>query len=165
MVRGLKSGLPISETIINVGEEMPDPVGIEFRNIADAVRLGTTMDDALWDVAKRLDLPEFRFFTISLAVQRETGGNLGETLANLGDILRKRLTMRAKVKAMSSEARASAYIIGSLPFIMFGILMLMNPEYVMLLVTDPRGIMMTGVGFVMLGMGVGVMCKLVRFDI
>lgn len=165
MVRGLKSGLPISETIVNVGDEMPDPVGVEFRAIADAVRLGATLDDALWDAARRLDLPEFKFFTISLSVQRETGGNLGETLGNLADILRKRLTMRLKVKAMSSEARASAYIIGSLPFIMFLILYVMNPDYVMRLFTDPRGLMMTGIGLFMMLLGSGVMYKMVKFEI
>jgi len=165
MVRGLKSGLPISETIINVGEEMADPVGTEFGIIADEVRLGATLDEALWDAARRLEVPEFKFFTISLSVQRETGGNLGETLGNLGEILRKRLSMRLKVKAMSSEARASAYIIGSLPFIMFLILYLMNGEYVMRLFTDPRGLMMTGVGLFMMLVGAAVMYKMVRFEV
>lgn len=165
MVRGLKSGLPITETIINVGEEMADPVGTEFRIIADEVRLGATLDEALWDAARRLELPEFKFFTISLSVQRETGGNLGETLGNLGEILRKRLAMRLKVKAMSSEARASAYIIGSLPFIMFLILYVMNSEYVMRLFSDPRGLMMTGVGLFMMMVGAGVMYKMVRFEV
>ncbi len=165
MVRGLKSGLPISETIVNVGQEMPDPVGTEFRTIADAVRLGTGLDEALWDAARRIDLAEFRFFAISLSVQRETGGNLGETLANLGDILRKRLTMKLKVRAMSSEARASAYIIGILPFAMFGIFMLLSPEYASKLITDPRGIIMTCVGLFMIMLGAGVMFKLVRFEV
>lgn len=165
MVRGLKSGLPISETIVNAGDEMPEPVGGEFHQIADEVRLGATLDEALWDAAKRIGLAEFKFFAISLSVQRETGGNLGETLANLADILRKRLQMKLKVKAMSSEARASAYIIGSLPFIMFGILMLMNPGYVMKLFTDPRGLIMTGVGLGMMGMGILVMFKMVRFEV
>lgn len=165
MVRGLKSGLPISETIANVGQELADPVGIEFRTIADGVRFGATLDEALWDAARRVDLAEFRFFAISLSVQRETGGNLGETLHNLGDILRKRLTMRLKVKAMSSEARASAYIIGSLPFIMFGILYVMSPDYVMRLFTDPRGLIMTGIGLFLIGFGSAVMFKMVRFEI
>lgn len=165
MVRGLRSGLPISETIVNVGEEMSEPVGAEFRTVADAVRLGATLDDALWETARRIDIAEFRFFTISLSVQRQTGGNLGETLANLSDILRKRLAMKLKVKAMSSEARASAYIIGSLPFVMIGILLVMSPDYVMALFTDPRGLMMVGVGVVMILIGAGVMYKMVRFEV
>jgi tight adherence protein B len=165
MVRGIKSGLPISETISAIGQEMIDPVGIEFRRITDAVKLGQTLEEALWDTARRLDTPEFKFFVISLSVQRETGGNLAETLENLSEILRRRLQMQLKIKAMSSEARASAYIIGSLPFVMFGILMVTNPAYVMVLFTDPRGVFIIGVGLTTMLMGVFVMAKMVKFDI
>ncbi|MBT6094242.1 MAG: pilus assembly protein TadB, partial [Rhodospirillaceae bacterium] len=90
MVRGLRSGLPVSETIAAAGREMSDPVGEEFRRVADAVRLGRDQEDALWDTARRLDTAEFKFFVISLAIQKETGGNLSETLANLSEILRRR---------------------------------------------------------------------------
>jgi tight adherence protein B len=165
MVRGIKSGLPIGETIAAIGQEMIDPVGIEFQRITDAVKLGQTLEEALWDAAQRLDTPEFKFFVISLSVQRETGGNLAETLENLGEILRRRLQMQLKIKAMSSEARASAYIIGSLPFIMFGILFLMNPGYVMVLFTDPRGMFVIGIGLLTMLLGVLVMAKMVRFEI
>jgi tight adherence protein B len=165
MVRGIKSGLPITETITAIGQEMIDPVGIEFRRITDAIKLGQTLEEALWDCANRLDTPEFKFFVISLSVQRETGGNLAETLENLGDILRRRLQMQLKIKAMSSEAKASAYIIGSLPFIMFGILFVMNPGYVDPLFTDPRGMIMVGVGLFTMLIGVLVMMKMVKFDI
>jgi tight adherence protein B len=165
MVRGIKSGLPISETIGAIGQEMIDPVGVEFRRITDAVKLGQTLEEALWDTAQRLDTPEFKFFVISLSVQRETGGNLAETLDNLGDILRRRSQMQLKIKAMSSEAKASAYIIGSLPFVMFGILMLMSPDYMSVLFTDPRGMIVLGLGLVTMLMGVLVMAKMVKFDI
>ena len=146
IVRGLKSGLPVTESIGAVGKEMADPVGYEFRTIADSLKFGKPLEQALWETATRLDLQEFKFFVISLSVQRETGGNLGETLANLSDILRRRRQMRLKIKAMSSEARASAYILGSLPFIMFGIIFMLNPGYEMELFTDPRGKMMLGAG-------------------
>lgn len=165
MVRGIKSGLPISETIAAIGQEMIDPVGIEFRRITDSVKLGQTLEEALWDTAQRLDTPEFKFFVISLSVQRETGGNLAETLDNLGDILRRRQQMQLKIKAMSSEARASAYIIGSLPFVMFGIIMLMSPDYALILFTDYRGMIMTGIGLATMLMGAFVMAKMVKFDI
>jgi len=165
MVRGLKSGLPISECINAVAEEISDPVGGEFRYVADRVRFGVMLEDALWETAERLDTPEFKFFVISLGVQRETGGNLAETLANLSDILRRRKQMKLKIKAMSSEARASAYILGSLPFLMFAILMIINYDYVMLLFTDPRGRMTLAVGLGMLFAGVVVMFKMVKFDI
>ena len=165
MVRGIKSGLPISETIAAIGEEMADPIGPEFRCITDSVKIGQTLEEALWDASRRLDTPEFKFFIISLSVQRETGGNLGETLENLGDVLRKRSQMKLKIKAMSSEARASAYIIGSLPFVVFGILMLLNPAYVMILFTDPRGMIVLGIAVTMMVFGGFVMAKMVRFDI
>lgn len=165
MVRGLRSGLPVSESINAVGREMVDPVGVEFRRIADAVKFGQPLDEALWETAERLDIPEFKFFVISLSVQRETGGNLGETLANLSDILRRRRQMRLKIKAMSSEARASAIILGSLPFIMLGILLLINFEYEMTLFTDPRGLIMVGIGTGFILVGIAVMAKMVRFEI
>ena len=120
----------------------------------------------MWDTAQRIDTPEFKFFIISISVQRETGGNLAETLDNLVDILRRRRQMKLKIKAMSSEARASAYIIGSLPFAMFGILLLINPGYAMELFHDPRGLIMVAVGLTsMPGHGVLVMAKMVRFEI
>ncbi|MFQ5534737.1 MAG: type II secretion system F family protein [Sphingomonadales bacterium] len=165
IVRGLRSGLPITESMGSVGEEIEDPVGIEFRRTIDAIKLGRNPDEALADTAERLNTPDFRFFMISLSIQRETGGNLAETLENLSDILRRRHQMKLKIKAMSSEARASAIIIGSLPFVMLGILMLINYDYVSALFTDPRGMVMSGVGLFMMGLGAGVISKMVKFEI
>lgn len=165
IVRGLKSGLPVAESVKTVATEIPGPVGYEFAEVASNVKLGRTLDEAMWMAAKRIDTPEFRFFVISMSVQKETGGNLAETLANLADILRRRRQMKLKIKAMSSEARASAYILGSLPFIMFGIIYLMNRGYIMELFTDPRGHVMVGIGALMLLTGIGVMAKMVRFEI
>ncbi|MBI3453962.1 MAG: type II secretion system F family protein [Rhodospirillales bacterium] len=165
IVRGLKSGLPVMESIASVGRDLPDPMGAEFRRIADGVRLGRSVEEALWETAGRIELPEFNFFVISISVQRETGGNLAETLQNLADILRRRQQMRLKVKAMSSEARASAFIIGSLPFIMIGTLQVINPGYVSKLFTDPRGLMLLGLGLTSEVIGVFVMIKMARFEI
>jgi len=165
IVRGLRSGLPISESIVTVSKEIGDPIGGEFRTIDQSIRLGRTIEEALWDAAARIDTPEFKFFVISISVQRETGGNLAETLDNLSDILRKRRQMKLKVRALSSEARASAYIIGSLPFAMFGILLLINYDYVMELFRDPRGMVMVAVGLTSMLIGVLVMAKMVRFEI
>jgi len=165
IVRGLKSGLPVSESINAVGRDMADPVGAEFRKIADSVKFGQLLEDALWDTARRLDTAEFKFFVISLSVQQETGGNLSEALENLADILRRRRQMGLKVKAMSSEAKASAMILGSLPFIMFGIIFVMNPGYEMQLFTDPRGQIMLGFGIAIIAVGIAVMTKMVRFEI
>lgn len=165
MVRGLRAGLPISESIIVVGNDSPDPVGAEFRGVADAVRLGKPMEEALWDVSKRIDVPDYKFLVIAIAIQRETGGNLAETLAGLANTLRKRRQIKLKIKAMSSEARASAWIIGSLPFIMFVLLWMANDRYVMTLVEDPRGMYMIGAGLTLIATGVGIMAKMVRFEI
>jgi tight adherence protein B len=165
IVRGLKSGLPVSESIRTVGVEVPDPIGVEFRTVTDAVSLGLSLEEALWDAAKRLDTPEFKFFVVTLSIQRETGGNLAETLANLADILRRRRHMRLKIKAMSSEARASAYILGSLPFVVFAAIMIINPGYAMQLFQDPRGHYMLGAGFASLATGALVMAKMIRFEI
>ena len=165
IVRGLKSGLPASESIRVVGQEIADPVGVEFREVSDQIKFGKTMTDALWSVAPRIDTPEFRFFIISLSIQQETGGNLAETLENLANVLRKRKTLKLKIKALSSEAKASAYIIGSLPFIMFGILLTMNYGYASTLYTDPRGIILVGCGFISYTLGIGTMAKMVRFEI
>jgi tight adherence protein B len=163
--RGLRSGLPITETITTVGNELPDPIGIEFRRISDGVRMGRSLEDAMWDVTGRIDTPEFRFFIIALAIQRETGGNLAETLGNLAELLRKRRQLKLKIRAMSSEARASAMIIGSLPFLMFALLMAVNSEYMMIMLNDIKGKILLAGGLTWLGFGVLVMKQLVNFEI
>jgi tight adherence protein B len=165
IVRGVKSGLPVSELIGTVASEIPDPMRREFRRVDDAIKLGQSLEEAFASAARRIDAPEFGFFVIALSVQRETGGNLAETLENLIDILRKRRQMKLKVKAMSSEARASAYILGSLPFIMLAILLVLNSGYIMALFTDPRGQMMLAFGGLTILVGVLVMAKMVRFEI
>lgn len=165
MVRGLKAGLPVSETMSVVGREVVDPVGEEFRRISDQVRLGQPVEGALTATAKRLNLAEFNFLVITLSVQRETGGNLAETLENLDEILRKRQQMKLKVKAMSSEAVASAGIIGSLPFIMSGMMFLVSKDYILTLFRDPLGIMMLSGGGASLLVGIVVMVKMVSFDV
>lgn len=165
MVRGLRSGLPVSESINAVGREMPDPVGTEFRKMADGIRLGLSMDEAMWEVAKRIDTPEFRFLIIAMAIQRETGGNLAETLGGLADLLRRRRQLKMKIRAMSSEARASAMIIGSLPFVMFGLLLLVSKPYAITLINTDTGNTLLMIGGFWMGMGIMVMRKMIDFEI
>jgi tight adherence protein B len=165
MCRGLRSGLPVTESIAAVGRELPDPIGIEFRRVADGVRMGKTLEASMWEVARRIDTPEWRFLIIAMAIQKETGGNLAETLGNLADLIRRRRQLRLKIKAMSSEAKASAMIIGSLPFIMFVLLMVVNPDYIMTLFQDPRGKVMLCVGLFWMGLGCAVMAKMIRFEL
>ena len=165
MVRGLRSGLPISETMGIVAEEIPDPVGIEFRMVSDKMKIGRTMDAALQDTAQRLGTPEFQFFVISLAIQRETGGNLAETLSNLAEVLRKRAQMKLKIRAMSSESKASAYIIGALPFIVFGLIWWINGSYMQNFFIDERLMIAGGGGLVWMGIGAFIMAKMINFEI
>lgn len=165
IVRGLRSGLPAIESITAVGREMEKPIAVEFKAIADAVRFGQTLEEALNDAIPRIDTAEFKFFVVALAVQRETGGNLAETLENLSDVLRKRRQMKKRIKAMASEPKASAWILGSLPFIMFGIIFFVNTDYVMQLFTDPRGHTLIAAGLISQSIGVGIMMKMVRFEI
>ncbi|MFC3052499.1 type II secretion system F family protein [Kordiimonas pumila] len=165
MVRGLKSGLPVNECITNVAKELPAPTGVEFQKITDAMRLGKQLEEALWETADRLDTPDFKFFVISLVVQRETGGNLGETLGNLSNILRQRQAMKLKIKALSSEAKASAWIVGALPFIMLGLIMTMNYDYGIVLFTHPKAII-AGIGALLwMAIGMVIMAKMIRFEV
>lgn len=165
MVRGLRSGLPISETLSVVGSELPGPIGDEFKSVGDKIKIGRTMEAALQETADRLGTPEVQFFCITLAIQRETGGNLAETLSNLADVLRKRSAMKLKVKAMSSESKASAYIIGALPFLVFGIIYSISPQYMGQFFTDQRLIMIGLGGMGWMGIGAFVMAKMINFEI
>ena len=165
MVRGLRSGLPITETLGIVAGEIIGPVGAEFRAVTDKMKIGRTMEVALQETADRLGTPEFQFFVITLAIQRETGGNLAETLSNLADVLRKRAQMKLKIRAMSSESKASAYIVGSLPFIVFGLVYMMNPDYMGGFFTDQRLIVAGLGGMVWMGIGDFIMAKMVNFEI
>jgi tight adherence protein B len=165
LVRGLRSGLPISESIGVVGKELPDPIGVEFRLVADKIKIGKTMDVALAEMAERTPAPEIQFFVISLAIQRETGGNLAETLGNLSDILRKRMQMKLKIKALSSEAKASAYILGVLPFLIFLIISSMNPEYTAGFFSDVRLMIAAGGGLIWMSIGAFIMMRMINFEI
>jgi tight adherence protein B len=165
LVRGLRSGLPVTETLGVVASEVPGPVGEEFKLVTERIRIGKTMEEALQDTADRLNTPEFSFFVITLAIQRETGGNLAETLSNLADVLRKRAQMKLKIRAMSSESKASAYIVGALPFIVFGMVWWINPKYLNGFFTDER-LIVTGLGgLVWMSIGAFIMAKMVSFEI
>jgi tight adherence protein B len=165
MVRGLRSGLPISETLGIVGEELPGPISEEFRAVSDKMKIGRTMEAALQETADRLGTAEIQFFVITLAIQRETGGNLAETLNNLSEVLRKRAQMKLKIRAMSSESKASAYIVGALPFIVFGLIWFINNEYMAKFFTDDRLMIAGGGGLVWMGIGAFIMAKMIDFEI
>lgn len=173
LTRGLRSGLPIAETLAVVATELPGPVGEEFRLITERIKIGKTMDQALQETADRLGTAEFQFFVISLAIQRETGGNLAETLSNLATVLRQRAQMKLKIRAMSSESKASAYIIGALPFIVFGLISYINFDYMSPFYTsDPTGLFglslmqVIGIGgMCWMGIGAFIMAQMINFEI
>ena len=165
MVRALRAGLPVTEAIINAGREIGDPVGTELRGIEAGMMVGRDLDSLLWDIAKRITAPEFRFLIIALNVQRETGGNLAETLNNLSEVLRRRRAMRAKARAMAAEARASTMILGSLPMFVVAVMSFTSPAYIAPLYTDVRGMMLVGLAILMLVTGVAIMVKMARFEI
>jgi len=165
LVRGLKSGLPVGETIGVVAREVAGPVGEEFKMVTEKIKIGKSLEDSLQETADRLGTAEFQFFVITLAIQRETGGNLAETLANLADVLRKRAQMKLKIRAMSSESKASAYIVGSLPFFVFGMVWMVNREYLSGFFSEPR-LMIAGLGGALwMSIGAFIMAKMVNFEI
>jgi tight adherence protein B len=165
LVRGLRSGLPVGETFKVIASEIPGPVGEEFRKAVERMKIGQSMEDSLQSTADKLGTAEFQFFVITLAIQRETGGNLAETLSNLADVLRKRAQMKLKVKAMSSESKASAYIVGALPFLVFAMIWWINPSYVGGFFEEDRLIIAGLGGMVWMSIGAFVMAKMVSFEI
>ena len=165
IVRGVKSGLPLNDCLRLISNESPAPMSIEFGHICDDLKMGTTVDKALAKLFKRVPLPEINFFVIVLTIQQKSGGNLSEALGNLSGVIRTRRLMREKVKALASEAIASASIIGCLPVAVGGMVYMTSPDYIMLLFTDPTGNFFLLFGVVMMSMGIFVMKRMMNFEI
>lgn len=165
IVRGLRAGLPVTESIKMVARELEEPVAGVFQTITEKMALGIPLEKTLYETAKKYGITEFDFFVTSIVLQRETGGNLSEILANLSEALRARTMMRMKIKAMSSEAKASMYIIGVLPFFVMGALSIMSPEYLIPLFNDFRGNIALAIAGGMLGSGIFIMTRMTQFEI
>ncbi len=165
IVRGLKAGLPVTESMKMVSREIEPPVGTVFQTISEKMALGIPLEKTLYETARKYSITELDFFVTSIVLQRETGGNLSEILANLSEAMRQRLMMKLKIKAMSSEARASMYIIGALPLVVMGALKFISPEYIDMLFFDLRGNIALGIAGFMLGFGIFVMTRMTKFDI
>lgn len=163
LVRGIRSGLPVGECLAIIGRELPDPVGEEFRQLVEGQKLGMALDDLMRRGLERLPTPEYRFFAIVLQIQQQTGGNLADTLEGLSTVLRDRKKMRDKVKALSSEARSSAAIIGSLPFLVSFFVYLLSPDYIGLLFTDRLGNVLLAGGLTWMALGVAAMARMINF--
>ncbi|HSV29159.1 MAG TPA: type II secretion system F family protein [Candidatus Omnitrophota bacterium] len=164
ITRGIRSGLPLGECLKVIAKELPEPVGSEFRAVNEGIRLGMTVEESLNRMSLRVPTAEVRFFAIVVGIQQQTGGNLADTLQKLSDVLRGRKKMRDKIQAMSSEAKASAGIIGSLPVAVGGLLSIIAPDYIGLLFNTSTGNWMLGIGAAVMGTGVLVMRGMINFE-
>ena len=164
VVRGVKTGLPLNDSIRVVAKDAKEPVKSEFGRVLDQQAFGLSMTEAVTVLLDRVPLPEVNFFVVVITVQQQAGGNLSEALGNLAKVLRNRKKMKMKIKAMSSEAKASAGIIGSLPFVVGTLVSVVSPTYLVPLFTTSLGHIWLGVGVVMLALGIFIMNRMIQFD-
>jgi tight adherence protein B len=165
IVRSVKSGLPTNEALRIVAREAPNPVGSEFHNLVESLKVGVTMEQGLKRMMESMPTAEVGFFAIVMTIQGKSGGNLSEALGNLAGVLRDRRRLRGKIKAMSSEAKASAMIIGSLPVAVMSLVYLTTPNYIMKLFTEKSGNLMLAVCVIWMSVGIMVMRKMINFKI
>ncbi|MCA1405827.1 type II secretion system F family protein [Ensifer sp. IC3342] len=165
MVRSIKSGLPLNDALRLIASDGQEPVKTEFRRVVESQQVGLAVPEACARMIHNIPLPEVNFFAVVIAIQAQAGGNLSEALGNLSKVLRERKKMKAKVSALSMEAKASACIIGALPVIVATLVYLTSPEYMMILFTDPRGHLIMGVSAVWMSIGIFVMRNMINFDI
>jgi tight adherence protein B len=163
IVRGIKSGLPVHDCLRVIARESPAPLGPEFHRLVENISMGMTIDQGLERMYEHMPTPELRFFTIVLAIQAKSGGNLAEALGNLSAVLRARKLMREKIKALSSEATTSAFIIGSLPIAVMLLVIATTPSYMLVMLTDSRGKLMLIAGAVVEMVGIFVMRRMINF--
>src|SRR5882724_2349442 len=164
IVRGIKAGLPLFESIKVVAADAPEPLRSEFNAIIETQTIGMPLGEACARLYERMPLPEANFFGIVVAIQQKSGGNLSEALGNLSKVLRDRKKMKGKIKAMSTEATASASIIGALPIVVMAVVYLTSPDYITLLWTERLGQIMLAASAVWMSIGVFVMKKMISFD-
>jgi tight adherence protein B len=165
MTRSIKSGLPLTDALRLIAAEGQEPVRTEFRRLVEAQQVGLSVPEACARMFTNIPLQEVNFFAIVIAIQSQAGGNLSEALGNLSRVLRERRKMKAKVNALSMEAKASAAIIGALPFIVAFLVYLTSPEYIMILFQDSRGHLIMGISGVWMSIGILVMRNMINFDI
>lgn len=164
MVRGIKAGLPVSDALKVIAKETPAPVGPEFSEVVEGQRIGITIDQGLERMHERMPLPEVNFLAIVMGIQAKTGGNLAEALGNLSRVLRDRKKMKQKIDSVSQEAKASAAIIGALPFCIAGAMMVLNPTYLLPLFETKIGNVLLVASGLWMSCGVLVMRKMINFD-
>lgn len=163
IVRGVKSGLPLTECLTIIGRESAEPVAAEFREVVEQQRVGVTLAEAFDRMMQRMPLAEVRFFGIVIGISQSAGGNLSEALANLSGVLRERKKMQGKVAAMSAEAKASAYVLGSLPFAVMSLVYFTTPAYISILWTTTVGQFALVCAAFWMSCGIFVMRKMINF--
>lgn len=165
MTRALRSGHAFSSALQMVGEEMAEPIAGEFRIVHDEVNFGVALQQALMNLSERIPLTDLRYFTVSVLIQRESGGNLTEVLGNLSRLIRERLKLMAKVRILSSEGRLSAWILGVMPFALAGVMNMTNPEFMSPLWTDPIGISIIKYMLILMAIGAVILIKIVKIRV
>lgn len=165
IVRAVKSGLPLNDAVRLIANESPEPVKTEFRRIVDSQQMGLSIPDATLRMPETMPCTEASFFGIVIQIQSQAGGNLSEALGNLSRVLRDRKKMKAKVQALSMEAKASAAIIGALPFIVAFLVYLSSPNYLMPLFVTNVGHLILGCSAVWMSIGIFVMRKMMNFEV
>jgi len=163
IVRSVRSGLPTTEALKIVARESPQPVGGEFYKLVESLKVGVTLEQALKRMYEATPTAEVSFFAIVMTIQSKSGGNLSEALSNLSGVLRDRKRLRDKIKAMSSEAKASAMIIGALPIVVMALVYFSTPAYIKLLFTERMGNVMLAGCVIWMGLGIAVMKKMISF--
>jgi tight adherence protein B len=164
IVRGVKAGLPLLDCLKMITVESSEPVKSEFRTIVETQAIGMPLGEACGKLYEEMPVPEANFFGIVVTIQQKSGGNLAEALGNLSRVLRDRKKMKAKIRAMSQEAKASAAIIGALPIAVMTLVYITSPQYISLLWTEPLGRAMLAASAFWMTMGVLVMKKMINFD-
>jgi len=164
IVRGIKAGLPLADSLKVIVNDSPEPIRSEVRQIVELQIVGMPLGEACGKLYERIPLPEANFFAIVVSIQQKAGGNLSEALGNLSRVLRDRKRMKAKITAMSTEAKASAAIIGALPIVVMTAVYVTSPAYISLLWTEPFGRIMLGASVLWMSLGVLVMRKMINFD-
>lgn len=165
IVRSVRSGHPLNTAMRMISENTESPIRDEFKQVVDEVAYGRTVPEALLRLSQRIDEQDLHFFVVVLSVHQETGGSLAEVLSNLSGIIRKRKQLRLKIRALTSEGRATSYVLGALPIVEFGMLMWISPKYIEPLLHTPTGLVISGVALTLIIAAVWIVRVMVDIDI
>jgi len=163
--RALRAGQSLTVALGMVGKEFPDPIGYEFKIVSDEMALGISFKNAITQLAERVGSSDLTFFVIAILIQHETGGNLTELFEGLAKTIRERIKLRGKIRTLSAEGRASAWVLSALPFVLASILMLINPRYISVLWTSPEGKNLLLIGVILMGIGFTVVKRIIQIKV